>query len=137
MKEFSADRLREALRITEEADKKGLWNQSDWFVKWECGTAGCFAGNYAVSQKCEPYFSKVYDDYYEGVRSTSLIKTPDGSTVSTGSWAADELGLNMDESDRLFDGDNTMDELREIVDEIIAARDLEDALKELQEQEPA
>lgn len=102
------------------------WNQGEWV----CGTTMCFAGH-AVALSGIHVDGNTYipirnlpDDlrsHYEGMNSVHVArlaaKLLDISDGETPDW--DEPAMEWD-SDRLFYGDNTLEELREIVDELCA-----------------
>lgn len=115
VREFDPERLRGALEITEKAAELGTWDQRQWFVETGCGTACCFAGNYALSQGCTPVF---HDDLHV----SGSVTTPEGRKAFVGEWVEGHLGLTEDEALDLFDQSNTLNDLRLIVEEIIESR---------------
>lgn len=118
MNPFSADRLNEAMEVTEQKAAAGLWDQEEWITWWDCGTGGCFAGNWALHRGCEPWWREGSHE-----RSTGRIIDLTGNVDSVESWARDDLGLTFEESYPLFDSANTLDDLRRLVKEIIAERE--------------
>lgn len=104
------EELRLGLKLTEEAAERGEWDQSEWFVKYDCGTSCCFAGNLLLHHGYKPYFM---DDDSEVAW---MVTTPDGSKMSgVGETARELLDLNSVQAELLFDAQNSMDDLRRIV----------------------
>ena len=93
----------------------GSWNQKMWVEINECGSAFCYAGHYLHSR---------------GWRACRLPEQPTWATYALtrdgeiltwtgiGERAAAELGLTPAEADALFEEENTLEQLKEIVDEI-------------------
>jgi hypothetical protein len=95
---------------------EGGWRQDVWITHNEtCGTAGCFAG-----------WRVMLDGYTElrfnGENEVTALCNPDtGECVlptQIADWATRSLGLNSQEVNRLFCSDNTLRDLKEIVDEL-------------------
>jgi hypothetical protein len=106
------------LKETEEAAKKQLWDQSYWMAEMKCGTTGCFAGHYAISQGCVPALDSHFYDDKTSINDTADCFTPEGERVYIRSFAKEGLGLTEDEADALFEGDNTLSDLRLIIEAI-------------------
>lgn len=113
-------------------DGEKVWPENWVDNQNECRTACCFAGQAAVlSGIRQPSVKEIqalgYGDWYvsktgETIWSTKY-STPSGAeTVS--SWAQEALGLTSWQSEILFEGDNTLRDLRKLVDLIISG-DLE------------
>lgn len=98
-----------AMEATRTADEKSLWRQDEWIVQLDCGTAGCFAGNYALAKGCKPP-RYIWDD-----GSSAYVVTPDGETVLTSAYAQEGMGLSKEEADVLFHSENTLDDLERLV----------------------
>lgn len=93
----------------------GSWNQKMWVEINECGTAFCYAGHYLHSQgwqACRMPDSQPWATF--GLARGGEILT----WTMIGQCAADELGLTNAEADALFEEGNTLEDLKEIVDEI-------------------
>lgn len=79
---------------------------------WRCGTTACYAGHAAIlagAQWCDPR-----DGY-----PISCVHTPDGVIEHVRFFAQQELQLTDGQADRLFHGSNTLEKLREIVDDLV------------------
>lgn len=123
-REFDSERLRNCLEITEKAALLGLHDQTLWITKFNCGTGGCLAGNYALSQGCVPVWDDGAFDGSSVGDDTNAIMTLDGQTRAVADWATEELGLTAVEAKALFAGTNTLSELRRIVGWIIDKREM-------------
>lgn len=121
----------------------GTWNQTTWvrlpafprLEEPECGTAYCFAGwaarfsGYSVSGKAKlgwiavsalPQETVAALGEYAGNLSGELQNSVDGTVnVHVSTLAKAVLRLTCMESDRLFNGDNSLEDLERIVQEII------------------
>jgi hypothetical protein len=89
------------------------WNQGNW----RCETGLCFAGHAALLADgtwTHPY-SRDLDEWL-----AELITTPGGDAQPVKDYASHVLGLEIGEADRLFMGNNTLDDLRHIVNELCA-----------------
>lgn len=86
-----------------------------------CGSSFCFAGHvaYTVDRK-KPYISKhsVWWENFRGTADLSFVKTgPDENDyVDVGAYARDRLNLDNSETAILFDGNNTLHDLRGMVE---------------------
>ena len=118
-----------------------------------CGTSFCFAGHAAASAGLVPLVypdswedaydngDEAYADYfvpYEVAKAArkaykrdgnlSAVREEIGATqVNIEKWARSELGLTYSQAGRLFNGDNTIEELRSIVLELVSVDDDEQA----------
>ena len=103
------------------------WDQREWVTDWPgCKTAYCFAGWTAVLAGARP-------DEDDEVPRASL--PAELANVESCSWPASKgflhvadaamylLGLNEHEADELFEEDNTLDDLRRIVGELVSEPD--------------
>ena len=109
------------------------WNQGDWVVaneevKWDtsrepepCGTMGCLAGNAVINAGGRLKWEKgMWYDYstndYKEYWKTEYVFLPANEEypehIETA--ARDLLGLNSEQADALFSGDNTLDDMWEI-----------------------
>ena len=98
------------------ADADGTWNQKAWVEINDCGTAFCYAGHLLHSQGWQPIRLAADMPW----NSVGLIK--DGEVLlwtGIGARAAALLGLTGEEADALFSEDNTLEELKELVDQIV------------------
>jgi hypothetical protein len=106
------EELRLGLKLTEAAAERGEWDQSDWFVKYDCGTACCFAGNLLLHHGYQP-------EFLPDSAVAWTVTTPDGLVeVSAGNEARRLLGLNAVQAERLFHAQNSLADLRSIVAEL-------------------
>lgn len=118
-------------------------NQKYWGNKAPCGTKFCFAGNAAVLNGAKP----LWDDIAESIS----VRDPEGhwKTVlsfpmravywedeysqeradSPFRYGRDILGLTEDEADELFNGYNTVEVLRRMVDTFISRQRARDEKK--------
>lgn len=125
--------LVETLEVVNQAAKVGLWEQETWInsdpiaggaMEWQgrtfCGTAGCFAGWRAMLDGAEVAYvedANVEEDCYN----ESLV-FPDGLKVHScgvGAWAQERFGITIGQAQELFDANNTLADLHEIVREIV------------------
>lgn len=114
--------------------KQGLWwaprKDSDGHT---CGSSGCFAG-WAVALsggKYAPGIEAVIADEKDDWTFSRNMQDLDGewrhvSLTSVSGRAARVLGLTGDDDDILFDGSNTLQDLRRYVDNLCAGRDIND-----------
>ena len=120
-----ADLLYETLDAVIEADTGNRWIQGEWITPlardgsitevvsdW-CGTAGCFAGHRAFLDGAVPIVA-------HGVVSRSRVLLPDGQITGVEVYAEDRLRLTNTQSLRLFAGSNSLEDLKQIVDQIVA-----------------
>lgn len=102
------------------------WDQGRWvnyaiLPEGFCLTAGCLAGHVAINDG--------YDQIEVSDEGQSIgIWNPDtGDTLtwsgpdSVGEYARSKLGLNQQQAEVLFESQNTLDDLREIVEELCAS----------------
>ncbi len=105
------------------------WNQDMWVTTPDskaarvaetegrtfCGTAYCFAGHTLHMLGYE--FNTPEEGGYHTI-------APDGKIRGTSVAAAEELGLDMDHANYLFNAGNSIETLRDIVDECVARAEL-------------
>ena len=115
MSALNVEELRFALKVTEEAAAKGLWDQTYWLHATECGTVGCLAGNYALATGCRMYDMDIDVKYVFDVNDNFM---------SVSEYAQTNLGLSEDEAAWLFAPANSLDDLRFIVGELILESEL-------------
>jgi len=97
------------------ASADGSWNQKMWVEINECGSAFCYAGHLLHSQGWQAVRLPEQPSWATfGLQRGGEILTWTG----IGERAAQELGLTNAEADALFEEDNTLEQLKEIVDEI-------------------
>jgi len=87
------------------------WNQLEW-----CGTSCCFAGHAALLSGS----SRVIDTEGAPVVLWARVRRPDGKLAHVWDVAEQELGLDEARAERLFQADNTIEDLRRIVSDLIA-----------------
>lgn len=119
MAELDKVALRETLDRVIAADAARQWNQNHWALPQAtnrdaldddsvCGTAQCFAG-----------WRLVLDGYHTvGVDAMENAQGVHVYGLSIGRQAQDRLGLTEKQGDLLFDGDNSLERLKELVDEL-------------------
>jgi hypothetical protein len=91
------------------------WEQAHWVSDKGCGTAYCFAGWTAALSGAS-------------IDSKGHVDLPDGMRMHVSDYAAQLLGIPLQDTfadavlevDHLFNGDNDLDALRRIVDELCA-----------------
>jgi hypothetical protein len=82
------------------------WQQGEW----RCGTNACFAGHAALLAGARwVHPDHQFDDY---------VITPDAQEVFVADFAQQVLELNGDQASVLFDADNSMANLRHIVNQL-------------------
>ena len=86
------------------------WKQNSWATKTECGTTYCFAGWAVVLSGYKPSFMLDYNE------TNYCIKN--GISVPIELVAIEELGISSEESTQLFNGSSTLEELKDIVNEL-------------------
>lgn len=93
----------------------GSWNQKMWVEINECGSAFCYAGHLLHMQGWQAVRIPEQPSWATfGLARNGEILTWTG----IGERAAQELGLTNAQADALFEEDNTLEQLKEIVDEI-------------------
>lgn len=110
--------LRRAMDLVIDASAKGLHDQGTWITDTDCGTAGCLAGLYALACGCTPVYRSLLE---EDVRDTVIIIPPgasDDCEMHVQDWVTKALGLSSDQATRLFSVNNTVHDLKEIIDDI-------------------
>ncbi|KJF21926.1 hypothetical protein C7T36_18280 [Rhodococcus sp. AD45-ID] len=90
--------------------------------QWRCGTARCFAG-WAAELSGAQWISgerdQVQIDTAEGRWfAGSVVRSQSGELRHVADFARRELGLTEIAADQLFDGSNTITELREMVENL-------------------
>ena len=116
----NTDLLQRTLAQIEEHPE--MWGQQDFARQTDCGTAFCFAGHAVML--AHPTAVPTFD----GAEATSFVSIPD-HPVRPIWWipelARDLLGLGKTTGDILFDADNSLDELRDMVADLLAGGDLD------------
>lgn len=100
------ENLKLGLKLVEEANERGEWVQETWLMQRECGTAGCFAGHWALHQGYTPVW-----DLASGSEAACVI-LPSGERKTVSQVAQEDMGLNFSQAQALFDSDNTLEDLR-------------------------
>lgn len=101
------------------------WDQGVWVNTTSCGTACCIAGK-AVAVAGGAYeFERTDDEDYIETNGTDLVMTgfaimPNGRSTYIDEGAREFLGLNIEESRMLFEGDNSLEDIREVIRDIKA-----------------
>jgi hypothetical protein len=92
------------------ADVEGKWDQTTWV----CGTTGCFCGHRALLDGAE-------------IVGVNCVRLPGGVWLDLDSeddahswslWGRDRFGLTYQQAEGLFHADNTLEDLKDIVDRI-------------------
>jgi len=113
--------LRKTLEWVEAEAARGeesAWRQESYATRTACGTAFCAAGYVAAELVgARPHFDAVADP--DGELVTDVCVLPDGEFASIDSVAREELGLTSRESMRLFDGTNSLEDVRRIVGRLL------------------
>ncbi|MDI9914401.1 hypothetical protein [Rhodococcus sp. IEGM 1379] len=91
-------------------------------TKWRCGTSRCFAGWTAeLSGATWLYDSEdmgaIEIDGHHELR-YAIVSTPAGRVQHVEYYATEMLGISEDAAEQLFDGDTTVSELREMVNNL-------------------
>lgn len=141
---FAEAEARKARVLTDpDANSAGRWNQSLWFKgTWKgetkkhngltylvvengsCDTAMCLAGNVAYIKGAEMVASTSrvrdfeIDQHIPWV--CECIPAGKRKPVSISEYAAEQLGLDFEERERLFNGDNSIRAIRRIAKKICA-----------------
>lgn len=108
------DLLRRVLRQID--DHPETWEQGDYAVKGPCGTAFCVAGHAVVMSGYKIKWCEGVDDNTH----ESSCTTVDGQLVPP--LAEQLLGITSEESDSLFFGGNSRDNIQRIAEAIAANR---------------
>lgn len=111
--DFNADLARKVLDHIRRHPE--TWDQGSWVSTQDCGTAYCFAGHALVLSGYKP---NTYIDAYTGELQTSYstMVRPDGHAVYVEYEAQELLGIDFGRGTRLFDCNNDLDDLADIVD---------------------
>lgn len=91
------------------------WLQDDWAQRSPCGTTFCIAGHVARIRMPEGWsfkFKELYDENYDAAYTIGDHE----ATETISSFAADQLAISYTERDILFDGSNTLPEIKAIRD---------------------
>jgi hypothetical protein len=125
-------RLRQVLAIIEReaaaqdagTRNAGRWDQRFWATSTgempnavSCSTAFCFAGWVAHLDGMRFDWAKQYD----GVWEAAYVVYPSGRSVSVSAYARQALGLDRYQAANLFQGGNSLADLRRVVEQIEAA----------------
>jgi hypothetical protein len=109
-----ADALYETLDEVIAVAPFGGHEQTVWVNKDDCGTAACFCGRRALQ------------DGYQYVEA-GIVKHPKtGKIIGTSgasswhNWGEKRFGLTIKQAIVLFDGENTVEDLKELVDGIVS-----------------
>ncbi len=108
--------LKAWVRSEWEKKQSGLsseWDQHAWARSTECGTVCCVAGKAALLKGWTPQFIS------NGYKLTSTF-TKDGSFADAGEIARDALDISEDDAELLFDFSNTVEDIEELIDELVA-----------------
>jgi hypothetical protein len=116
--------------------ERSEWDQGNWItlpasfngllddhpgvplVSLPCGTACCIAGKVALDAGGLPALvgAGTSAPHYAG----SIVDMPDGTKVGVDTFAAERLGITVDQAEVLFSGSNDIEDLRLIIGAIIA-----------------
>lgn len=105
------DRSMDVVRREAVKGDHGTWRQE----MWRCNTGMCLAGHVAHLAGAKWAFPHVDNE----VNSFQVV-TPDGSVTPVYVYATAALGLNRYDTAELFNSENTLDDLEEIVRDIKA-----------------
>lgn len=95
------------------------WNQSMWASRrTDCGTAYCFAGTavHLGRPDLKPDFV--------GENANGYMRDADGELIDIRDEAIEQLDLPEDIADHLFSASNDLDDLRWMVGNLVAGRDV-------------
>jgi len=95
--------------------------QSVWFQRTDCGTGMCLAGVVATQHGWTPDWSAGRLSGY-GEETSLVMKGDDYGKVS--SVARGLLGLELEDSELLFDAENSLDDLKAMRDDLAAGHSL-------------
>lgn len=119
--------LRETMDAVLAASADGLWDQVRWISPKSCGTAACFAGHRALQDGFVlPGFDRSDEDIVVNPRTGEELyyvlsgQAAEGHHVAE--YARQRFGLTESEADWLFDSANSLDTLKEIVDDLCSGR---------------
>jgi hypothetical protein len=96
--------------------------QSHWVT--ECGTAFCYAGHASLLAGATPpsanvleynFFWTINPETFQSQRESTMQQLESGN-LAVDEFAARQLGITMAESEVMFSGDRTREELRMLVD---------------------
>ena len=115
-----------------EKQLKGLpseWDQGHWAISRpdgtpiaaSCATACCLAGKVVASQGGRFLLESDYGDY----QIATTAELPSGRVVDVEDFARDHLGLTYEQAAALFDGDNTITDVRRIIGALLEDPDAE------------
>ena len=104
---LNIEELSLALKLTEAAAESNIWNQKHWLSVETCGTAGCFAGTYALATGCIPDMTSIGWN--------AMVITPEGDQTHVATYTQNRLGLTSTQASRLFSANNNLDDLRRLV----------------------
>ncbi len=90
-----------------------LWDQDVWLT--DCGTKACFAGWASKLSGFKP----VVIPASETPLGEIYVSAVNEDDVHVSDWAAEKLGLTSNEVDVLFDGSNSMGDLRRYVSALL------------------
>ncbi len=110
------------------------WDQSSW----RCGTTYCFAGNAAVNifgvvldrnndivltpESAELLNNTEVNDFMRAFYGLAHRSWQEGDLLHVGDFAEVALGLTVEQADELFHGENTLFDLRQIIEQITGIR---------------
>ena len=105
-----------AIRVTADGERKRVLNIA-------CGSTGCIAGNVCAGER-DTFIVDDWHDYGRRVDAEEVLPRGSKEPVFISDRARDLLGIFDDEADRLFDGSNSISDVRDIATEIAADRGL-------------
>lgn len=126
----NAQLLSETMDAVIAADQDGTWNQATWYDPIRddqgnfCGTAGCFAGHRAFLDG----YKLVWRDNWHRLPGYYEIENTVQDCIlnfaSIPSYVQNRLELTDHQAEVLFSENNTLDELKEMVNALLAGDDL-------------
>ncbi len=104
------------------------WDQGHWAIQRpdgtpiaaSCATACCIAGKTVAALGGRFLLDDVYDRGYQTATEAEL---PSGDVVDVEDFARLHLGLDYEQAEALFDGDNTIHDVRRIITALLADPD--------------
>lgn len=94
------------------------WDQSTYLRKTECGTACCIAGWVALHEGAQPILDS------DGDPDSLMVTDSDGHRQDIPVLARKALGLTYEQAGFLFWGDNTLEDLKRMRDNLAAGWDI-------------
>lgn len=107
--------LRETMDAVLAAASEDGWEQTRWIGEDQCGTYGCFAGWRVILDG--GVMHKPDTDVYPATYG-AYARMPDGRVVQVREYAVKQLGLSQEQAEEMFHANNTLEDLKHLVDPI-------------------